>query len=73
MSVIHLSVLQLKILVGKLLAIDRSAAGSVPVREVAALDHEVRDDAVEGRALGKIMTIERTVTYSLGDDQMNNH
>ena len=48
--------LQLKILVGKLLAIDRSAAGSVPVREVAALDHEVRDDAVEGRALGKIMT-----------------
>ena len=40
--------LQLKVLVGKLLAIDRPSAGSVAVREVAALDHEVGDDAVKG-------------------------
>ena len=31
-------------------AVDGSAAGSVAVGEVAALDHELRDDAVESRA-----------------------
>ena len=42
-----LGVLQLEVLVGKLLAVDGAAAGAVAIREVAALDHEVRDDAVE--------------------------
>ena len=43
--------LKLKVLVCKLLAIDRPAAGSVSVGEVSALDHKVWDDAVEGGSL----------------------
>ena len=34
-----------------LLAVDALAAGAVATREVAALEHELRDDAVEARAL----------------------
>mmetsp|Transcript_29599 Transcript_29599/g.76476 ORF Transcript_29599/g.76476 Transcript_29599/m.76476 type:complete len:228 (-) Transcript_29599:39-722(-) len=44
-------VLELKVLVGKLLAVDRLAAGTVATREVAALQHELRDDTVEDAAL----------------------
>lgn len=44
-------VLQGEVLVGELGAVDRLAAGAVVVGEVAALAHEVRDDAVERRAL----------------------
>jgi len=43
-----LGVLELEVLIGKLLAVDALAAGAVLARKVAALDHELRDDAVEG-------------------------
>ncbi|GET85872.1 cyclophilin [Leishmania tarentolae] len=39
----------LQVLIGKLVAVDRLATGAIEVREVAALDHEVRDDAVKDR------------------------
>ena len=42
--------LQLEILIGELLAVDRLAAGAVLVGEIAALAHEVWNDAVEGAA-----------------------
>lgn len=42
--------LQLEVLVGELLAIDALAAGAVVVREVAALQHEVGDNAMERAA-----------------------
>merc|ERR1719171_2457264 len=44
-------VLELEVLVGELLAVDGLAARAVAPREVAALEHEVRDDAVELGAL----------------------
>lgn len=47
----RLRVLDLEVLVRELLAVDRLAARAVAGREVAALAHELRDDAVEGRAL----------------------
>ena len=43
-----LGVLQLEILIGKLFAIDRLAASTVTLSEVASLNHEVYDDTVEG-------------------------
>jgi len=44
-------VLLLEVLVGELLAVDGLAAGAVAAGEVTALEHELGDDAVEGRAL----------------------
>jgi hypothetical protein len=44
-------VLQLEVLIGKLLAVDGLAASTVTAGEVTALEHEVGDDSVEGRAL----------------------
>lgn len=38
-----------EVLIVELWAVDAPTAGAVEVREVAALDHEVWDDAVEGR------------------------
>lgn len=46
-----LVVLQLEVLVGELLAVDGLATGAVATGEVTTLEHEVGDDAVEGRAL----------------------
>ena len=43
--------LQLEVLVGELFAVDRLSAGAVAAGEVAALAHEVGDDAVEAGAL----------------------
>ena len=43
--------LQLEVLVGELLAVDGLATGAVATGEVTALEHELGDDAVEGRAL----------------------
>jgi len=43
-------VLASKVLVGKLLAVDRFTTGSVAAGEVTTLKHELRNDAVEGRA-----------------------
>ena len=43
--------LELEVLIGELVAVDGLAAGAVALGEVTALDHEVLDDAVEGRAL----------------------
>ncbi|RUP46859.1 hypothetical protein BC936DRAFT_146445 [Jimgerdemannia flammicorona] len=40
-----------EILVGKLVAIDGFAARAIPLGEVSALAHELRDNAVEGTAL----------------------
>ena len=40
---------QIKVLVGERLAVDRDASRPVPLEDVAALDHELLDDAVEGR------------------------
>lgn len=45
------SVLQLEVLIGELLAIDRLSAGSVALGEVSSLDHELLDDTVELGAL----------------------
>jgi hypothetical protein len=44
-------VLELEVLIRKLLAIDGFSASSVSIGEVTALDHELLDDTVEGRAL----------------------
>ena len=44
-------VLQLKVLVGKLVAVDGLASRSVVVGEVTSLTHEPRNDTVEGAAL----------------------
>lgn len=44
-------VLQDEVLVGELLAVNGLAASAVVVCKVAALQHEVGDDAVEGGAL----------------------
>jgi hypothetical protein len=46
-----LVVLQLEVLIGKLLAVDGLAAGTVTAGEVTTLEHEVGDDSVERRAL----------------------
>src|SRR6478735_7829677 len=46
----RLVVLQGEVLVGELLAVDALATGAVAPGEVTALEHEVRDDAVERRA-----------------------
>lgn len=43
--------LLLKILVGKLLAVDGLASRAITCRKVTALDHELLDDAVEQTAL----------------------
>lgn len=43
--------LELKVLISELVAVDGLAAGSVSFGEVATLNHELLDDAVEGRAL----------------------
>lgn len=45
------SVTNLEILICKLFTIDGFASGAVSPREVPALDHEVGDHSVEGRAL----------------------
>jgi len=41
----------LKVLIRELLAVDRLAAGAIATSEVTALQHELRNDAMEGRAL----------------------
>jgi len=41
----------LKVLIRKLLAVDRLATGAITTGEVATLQHELWDDSVEGRAL----------------------
>lgn len=41
--------LELEVLIGELRAIDGLAAGAVAIGEVATLDHEIVDDAVEAR------------------------
>lgn len=46
-----LAVLQLEILVGELGAVDALPAGAIALGEVTALDHELLDHSVEGRAL----------------------
>lgn len=43
--------LEAKVLIGKLVTVDRLAAGAVVVGEVTTLQHEAWDDAVERRAL----------------------
>ncbi len=44
-------VLELEVLIRKLLAVDALTAGAVVVGEVAPLQHESGDDAVEARSL----------------------
>merc|ERR1719486_454606 len=43
--------LELEVLILELLSVDGLAAAAVAIREVAALNHELRDDAVEGGSL----------------------
>lgn len=43
--------LEQKVLVGKLITVDRLPPGAVAAGEVTALDHEALDDAVKRRAL----------------------
>jgi hypothetical protein len=48
--------LQLEVLVLELAAIDRLAASAVAVGEIASLEHEVRDDAMElGATVGELL------------------
>ena len=47
----RLVVLQLEVLVGELLAVDGLATRAVTAGEVTTLEHELRDDSVEGRTL----------------------
>jgi hypothetical protein len=44
-------VLQVEVLIGELLTVDRLTTGAVTTGEVTTLEHEVRDDTVERRAL----------------------
>lgn len=44
-------VLQLEVLIRELLAVNRLSASSISIGEVTALDHELLNDTVEGRAL----------------------
>jgi len=64
-------VLDLEVLIGKLLAVDGLATGAVATGEVTTLEHELGDDAVEGRALiteAVLASAELTeVAGSLGD------
>jgi hypothetical protein len=50
-------VLELEVFIGELLAVDGFAASSVTVGEVTALNHELLDDTVEGRALVSIAVL----------------
>ena len=43
--------LELEVLIGDLLAVDRLSASAVTVGEVSTLDHEALDDTVESRSL----------------------
>lgn len=45
-----LGMLELEVLVGKSVSVDALPASTIAPREVAALDHEVLDDTMEGRA-----------------------
>jgi len=47
----RLSMRQLEVLIRELLAVDGLATSAIVVGEVAALEHELGDDAVEARAL----------------------
>ena len=47
--------LQLKVLIRKLLAVDRLATSAVAASKVAALAHKVRDHAVKRRALSRLI------------------
>ncbi len=47
---LHCQTIDLVTRTSELLAVDRLATGAVALREVAALEHEARDDAVERRA-----------------------
>jgi len=64
-------VLLIEVLIGKLLAVDGLATGAVATGEVTTLEHELGDDAVEGRALiteAVLASAELTeVAGSLGD------
>lgn len=46
-----LGVLQLEVLVGELVAVNAFSASTIALRKVTTLNHEVLDNAVEGRAL----------------------
>ena len=65
-------VLERKILIRELLAIDALAAGSVSLCEVSALEHEGRNDAMEEAALvseASLASAELTEVFSsLGDN-----
>jgi len=45
------SMLQLKVLGGELLAVNRFTAGAIAVGEIAALEHKILDDTMETRSL----------------------
>jgi len=68
----RLGVLQGEVLVGKLLAVNGFTTGAIAAREVATLDHEVRDDSVELAALKTESLFARAegaeVLGRLGDD-----
>uniref|UniRef100_A0A2M4BZ72 Uncharacterized protein n=1 Tax=Anopheles marajoara TaxID=58244 RepID=A0A2M4BZ72_9DIPT len=63
-------VLQLEVLVGEALAVDRAATGTVALGEVTTLDHEVADHAMElaalvsftdDRLLGQLLEVARSL------------
>lgn len=56
-----LGVLQLEVLVGKLLAVDRLSTGAVSTGEVATLEHELENEAVRShfRKLKSVQSLRR--------------
>lgn len=67
-------VLQLEVLIGKLVAIDGLATGTVSSSEISSLQHELGDDAMEGTSLvgellGVVTDTEGTEVFGgLGND-----
>merc|ERR1711879_467995 len=69
---VWLGVLELEVLIGKLLAVDGLSTSTVVVSEVTSLEHELRDNTVEGRvgvAVAVLASAELSeVPGSLGDN-----
>ena len=69
--------LELKVLIGELLAVDGAAAGAVASGEVASLDHELLDHAVElgagvavsvGQAVGELPEVGHRLGHGFAEE-----
>ena len=62
MNIDNLEVLHLEVLILECTPVDGLPASAIPMRDIAALCHEPRDDTVEGRALKSERLLARTRT-----------